>query len=77
MPAEPDVTSEHLPRPRGHRRGTPINTPNRFTPLRGEIDDGALADLDPDDVIRGDPQTHFFDDASQSVLSRNDSPDVP
>jgi len=71
------TSSAHLPRHGGRGRGTPINPPNRFAQLMVEIDDDALADLDPDEVVRPNPQTQFFDDNSQSILSRNDSPDVP
>lgn len=73
----PGDSSSRLPRHAGRGRGTPINPPNRFTPLRVEIDETAEADLAPEDVIRPSPQTQFYDDDSQSILSRNDSPDVP
>lgn len=77
MPSCPDPSSDHLPRHATRGRGTPINPPNRFEKISAEVDETALADLDPDDVVRPGPQTQFFDDDSQSILSRNDSPDVP
>lgn len=75
--SEPKPSSSSLPRHGGRGRGTPINPPNRFEQIRVEIDEAALADLDPDEVVRPNPRTQFFDDNSQSILSRNDSPDVP
>lgn len=74
---DPDPNTDHLPRHTGRGRGTPINPPNRFERLHLAVDPHALADLDPNDVTRPCPQTQFFDDDSQSILSRNDSPDVP
>jgi len=47
-------------------RGTTHNPPNRFDSLWIEPDDGPPSPAD----------TRFFKDASRSVLSRNDSPDV-
>ncbi|MBM4269315.1 MAG: PA0069 family radical SAM protein [Deltaproteobacteria bacterium] len=47
-------------------RGTETNTPNRYEPMRLELEPGE--DLDPD--------THFYRDASRSVLAENDSPDL-
>lgn len=77
MPSSSDPSSDHLPRHATRGRGTPINPPNRFEKISAEVDETAWADMDPDDVIRPGPQTQFFDDDSQSILSRNDSPDVP
>ncbi len=51
-------------------RGTTINPPNRFEALRYEPD----PDLPPED--RPAPSTTFYADASQSILTANDSPDV-
>ena len=51
-------------------RGTIINPPNRFESLRYEPD----PDLPPDE--RSAPSTTFYADASQSILTPNDSPDV-
>lgn len=52
-------------------RGSPVNPPNRFEPLILEPD----PDCPPEE--RPHPRTQFFFDASESILSRNDSPDVP
>lgn len=50
--------------------GTAENPPNRFVPLRFEPD----ADWDPSQDPA--PATQFFEDASQTAISRNDSPDI-
>jgi len=52
-------------------RGAPINPPNRFEPIILEPD----PDCPPEE--RPHPRTQFFFDASESILTRNDSPDVP
>jgi len=54
-------------------RGTAINPPNRFERLHVEpLDDST--ELEPD---LPDRLTQFFVDNSKSILSENDSPDVP
>ncbi len=56
-------------------RGAANNPPNRFEKIFLEPD----ADWNPDDEEGGrppGPRTQFFKDHSQSVISRNDSPDV-
>ncbi len=58
-------------------RGAATNPPNRFERLHLAPDPDAAA-ADPDDDGTGPhPHTEFYDDASESILSRNDSPDVP
>jgi hypothetical protein len=52
-------------------RGASINPPNRFERLHVEID----PDWPPDE--RPHPRTEFFFDASESLLTANDSPDIP
>ncbi|MBW7894737.1 MAG: PA0069 family radical SAM protein [Opitutaceae bacterium] len=52
-------------------RGTALNPPNRFERLRVEPD----PDCPPDE--RPHPRTQFFIDGSESILTRNDSPDLP
>ena len=52
-------------------RGTALNPPNRFERLHVEPD----PDCPPDE--RSDPRTQFYFDASESILTRNDSPDIP
>ena len=59
-------------------RGPAINPPNRFERLHVTLDpDTAQLDIDglPDE--RPDPRTQFFHDATESILARNDSPDIP
>ena len=54
-----------------HKRGTLVNPPNRFERLRLERD----ADWDPTEDPA--PKTELFCDLSQTIISRNDSPDIP
>jgi hypothetical protein len=58
----------------GPRRGTTINPPNRFESIVVVPDPDA--DLGPEFGEPIDPRTQFFYDASESLLTRNDSPDV-
>ncbi len=60
-------------------RGTPSNPKNRFERLDVEsVDDPeAFHFEDRDPAQRARPKTMFLRDASRSVLSRNESPDVP
>jgi radical SAM superfamily enzyme YgiQ (UPF0313 family) len=64
-------------RPSAHGRGAQINPPNRFESVR-RVDD--LEQLDPDDdyfeQLRTVP-TEYLPDESRSIISENDSPDVP
>ena len=56
-------------------RGAADNPPNRFEKITLEPD----ADWNPDDDHGGrqqGPRTQFFQDRSQTVIARNDSPDV-
>ncbi|MSU47544.1 MAG: PA0069 family radical SAM protein [Opitutus sp.] len=52
-------------------RGANVNPPNRFERLHLERDPDCPEDERPN------PRTEFFFDASESILSKNDSPDVP
>jgi DNA repair photolyase len=54
-----------------HGRGAVSNPPNRFEHLHVEAD----PDLEPEERVN--PRTQFFFDASQSLLTKNDSPDIP
>lgn len=54
---------------RGHR-GAADNPPNRFEQIRLEPD----ADWDPEEDAL--PRTKFYRDLSETIISRNDSPDV-
>jgi DNA repair photolyase len=59
-------------------RGPAINPPNRFERLQVAFDADAFQperDGAPDE--RPDPRTQFFHDATESLLTRNDSPDIP
>ncbi|MBL8692955.1 MAG: PA0069 family radical SAM protein [Planctomycetes bacterium] len=62
--------------PRG--RGSAENPNSRFSKLRYEADADAAADLwDDSERDAPSPQTVVEEDGAKSVLSRNDSPDVP
>jgi DNA repair photolyase len=56
-----------------HGRATVDNPRNRFVPL--EVVRDADAWVDPDNPVPS-PATEFFRDATRSIISRNDSPDV-
>jgi DNA repair photolyase len=59
-------------------RGPAINPPNRFERLHVECDAQTWqSDLDGMPDERPDPRTQFFYDATESILARNDSPDIP
>lgn len=67
---------QHLPiLPTG--RGTGLTPANRFTGRQIEIDPSHLEYDDDAQRQQQRPQTRYFEDASQSVISENDSPDVP
>lgn len=59
-----------------HGRGAQLNVPNRFERTRVEADweQWETADELPPEPGRG--KTQFLPDASQSILSENDSPDI-
>jgi DNA repair photolyase len=63
-----------LPLVRG--RGTAENPPNRFDRLHVDVDP---ADAPPELDARGEVSvpTEYFRDASRTVISHNDSPDIP
>lgn len=63
-------TSLPLPRSAVPGRGAAINPPNRFERLHVEVD----PDCEPEE--RPHPRTQFFEDATESLLTKNDSPDV-
>lgn len=74
----PQPSSPHAPIP---GRGAHTNPPNRFEPLLVTPDPDYLAALstDPDgaDAARPHPHTQFFVDGTESLLTKNDSPDLP
>jgi DNA repair photolyase len=53
-------------------RATRYNTPNQFEPLHVIMDPG---ELDQEELRQ--VKTEFFYDSTKSILSRNDSPDIP
>jgi len=68
------IVSSSATSPSSFGRGAVSNPPNRFARLQYAVDPDAEASLGDDEKIG--PRTMFFDDGSQSILSRNDSPDV-
>jgi DNA repair photolyase len=82
MPTPPAATPSRRSNPLGYSglgRGTTLNPPNRYERLH------VVADLDatPDDLgididaPLPDARTQFFEDGTESILSHNDSPDIP
>lgn len=57
-----------LPAPTG--RGTGLNPPNRFERLHVEPD----PDAEPEE--RPNPRTEFYPDKTETILAKNDSPDI-
>lgn len=53
-----------------HGRGANVNPPNRFEPLH------LVPDPDCPPEERPNPHTQFMEDSSESLLTKNDSPDV-
>lgn len=58
-------------------RGSAINPPNRFTGAEIEMDWDHLEGQE--DVIQEfqRPRTRYFEDSARSIVSENDSPDIP
>ena len=54
-------------------RGTASNPPNRFEKLHWEQPE----DWDPSEDGNPSPKTQFFRDLTQSIITYNDSPDIP
>lgn len=65
----PKLVKDLPPSPRG--RGAAVNPPNRFEAISLERD----ADWDPEQDPA--PRTRFLRDLSQTVISYNNSPDIP
>ncbi|MBN8599465.1 MAG: PA0069 family radical SAM protein [Planctomycetes bacterium] len=57
-------------------RGTGENPKNRFEKIQIELDAEALYS-DEDEGSKRGPKTEFFDDLSESVITENNSPDIP
>ncbi|MBI1314042.1 PA0069 family radical SAM protein [bacterium] len=64
-------------RPEAHGRGAQLNPPNRFESVR-RVDEFEQLDADDDyfEQLRSVP-TEYLPDESRSIVSENDSPDVP
>jgi len=66
-----------MPRPMPKGRGTSLNPTNRFTGAHRELD---FEHVEHDDEFLDElehPETEYFPDASKSVVTQNDSPDIP
>ncbi len=68
---QPDDDPGFMELPVRQGRGARINPPNRFEPLRIEEDPAAL----DEEELRQTPTTYYVD-ATKTLLSRNDSPDI-
>src|SRR5262245_11126495 len=68
-------SSQHTKSPHIIGRGSPIAPPNRFESVRVEAD---LDQLEFDEAVDDRRiATEFFADATQSLITSNDSPDIP
>jgi DNA repair photolyase len=56
-------------------RGAPRDLPNRFQVLSLDLDPDVVQGH-PEDEALPNPKTIFLEDASESIISRNDSPDI-
>ncbi len=59
-----------------HGRGASWSPANRFEKLHVDLTDVDVVDVDPDDEERPRRHTQYFRDASKSIITRNNSPDV-
>ncbi len=78
-PREPTESASDAKAFAARGRGVASNPADRFTARQIEVDlEGvaAAARAAGDDAIPA-PRTQFFEDASRSILSENDSPDLP
>ncbi len=65
----------NTPAPKG--RGSHLHPPNRFTLIQYE-DDFEHLEHDPETVAElKRPKTEYFTDSAHSIVSENDSPDIP
>jgi len=75
MPPQSQASFLEIPAQAARRappgRGTGLNPPNRFERLHFEPDPEAPPEEQPH------PRTQFFFDSTQSILTYNDSPDIP
>ncbi len=70
----PPPAPPHAPLP---GRGTHTNPPNRFAPLLLTPDPDNPDAFSADPADRPQPRTQFFVDGTESLLTKNDSPDIP
>ena len=59
-----------------HGRGASWSPANRFEKLHVDVTDPDVVDASPDDEERPRRQTQYFRDASKTIISHNNSPDV-
>src|SRR5260370_40321494 len=59
-----------------HGRGASWSPANRFEKLHVDLTDVDVVDIDLDDEARARPATQYFRDGTQTIISRNNSPDV-
>jgi DNA repair photolyase len=59
-----------------HGRGASWSPANRFEKLHVDLNDFDVVDIDPNEDKQPRRQTQYFRDASQSIITRNNSPDV-
>ena len=57
-------------------RGASWSPANRFEKLHVDLTDVDVLDVDLDDEARPRPATQYFRDGAQTIISRNNSPDV-
>src|SRR5260370_33720531 len=57
-------------------RGASWSPANRFEKLHVDLTDVDVVDVDLDDEARARPATQYFRDGTQTIISRNNSPDV-
>jgi DNA repair photolyase len=57
-------------------RGASWSPANRFEKLHVDLTDVDVVDIDLDDEARPRPATQYFRDGTQTIISRNNSPDV-
>lgn len=76
FPTFPSSSPPSPPAARATTRGATINPPNRFESQHVSLDPDSIdwSDCPPDE--RPNPRTQFFFDATESLLTKNNSPDV-
>jgi DNA repair photolyase len=73
----PVVNESPPPSPAIHGRGASWSPANRFEKLHFDFGDEDVVQPDPDDDGEKPPhRTHYFRDATKTIIARNQSPDV-